>query len=490
MTFRLMRPRPPCGGETERGVATGDMLTVAPAVHMRNRFAGTLETLVLVVTLFFTLATTALATTIEVTSPKGLKVWLVEDHTSPLLTLGFRFAGGSAQDPPGKEGLAHLAAEMFFQGAGNQQADDYLQSWNELGAEVTVDARVESLRGTLKVLTRDRDKAVRLLAMAVQTPRADTDALEQVRDQVLAEIDRDATDPETIAFGTYSQMTYGVHPLARPINGTRASIATIDAADILMYRSQMQTRGGLALSAVGDITPMDLGLIVDKVFAALPVQNHVRPVPAPQPAAASRSDLPMQAAQAQVVFGVSLPHLSAREQLAAELLNYTLGGSPFTSRLYRQVREQRGLAYAIGTTFDTYSFGNELTGSFGSQPDTVEEAIGLVREEFARLASQGPADAEVEEAKAALAGQYLRGLIKQIELANELTLRMGQGQTADFIDSYAKRRAAITPDEVRAFARSLPWLERLTVVTVGARGAPGSVAAERSRLHAPPAQEP
>ena len=130
----------------------------------RSQGARTLGALVSVLLLLLTVVSPALASAIEVTSPKGLTVWLAEDHTSPLLTLGFRFAGGSAQDPPGKEGLAHMAGEMFFQGAGNQQADDYLQSWNELGAEVTVDARVESLRGTLKVLTRDRDKAVRLLA--------------------------------------------------------------------------------------------------------------------------------------------------------------------------------------------------------------------------------------------------------------------------------------------------------------------------------------
>ena len=434
------------------------------------------------------------AAAIEVISPKGLKVWLIEDHSSPLLTLGFRFAGGAAQDLPGKEGTAHLAAELFFQGAGNLPADAYLQAWSELGAEVTIDARVESLRGTLKVLTQDHDKAARLLAMAIASPRSDPDPFEQIRDQVLAEVDRDAADPESIAFDAYNHLAYGPHALARPINGTRASIIALKLADTLNYRAHVLVRDGLSLSAVGDISAAELGPLVDRVFAGLPAHGHIKPVPAPEPAPAGRSDIPMLAAQAQVAFGVSLPRLDDHDQLAAELFNYTLGGSAFTSRLYREVRDSRGLAYAIGTALDSYSFSSEITGSFGSQPGTVEDAIGLVRRELARLAADGPTDAEVEEAKAALAGQYLRSLIKQVDLANELTLRLSQGRGPDFIDAYALRRAAITPAEVRAFARSIPWLQRLVVATVGVRDAPRDAPAnqhgEPSRLHTPQAQEP
>jgi len=175
-------------------------------------------------------------------------------------------------------------------------------------------------------------------------------------------------------------------------------------------------------------------------------------------------------------------------------LNYTLGGSAFTSRLYRQIRDRRGLAYSIGTTLDSYSAFSEITGTFGAEPAKAEQAIGLAREEFARLAAEGPSDDEVTEAKAALAGQYLRGLIKRVDLANELTLRMAQGFQPDYVVSYPARLADISPDEVRAFARSVPWLDRLIVVTVGARpepaGARDQATGERSRGTALPSNEP
>ena len=426
----------------------------------------------------------------EILSPGGLRVWLVEDHQAPVFTLGFRFAGGSAEDPEGKEGLAHLAAEMFYQGAGRFSADDYLQQWGQLGAEINIEARVESVRGTIRVLTPDRDKAADLLALALTAPRYDRKSLDQVRDQITAEIDRNASDPEASAYLAYDQLAFGRHPRARPLAGTRASVAALSGADVAKYRQHVLTRAGLSLSAVGDITPAELGPLVDRIFAALPAHGETARIDPPSSTVAQRRDLALPTGQAEVVFGVGLPGLSERESRAAELVNYSFGGSAFTSRLFHEVREKRGLAYAIGSSLDRYSFMSELSGSFGSAPATVEEAVGLVQQQFKNLAQNPPTDAEIAEAKVALAGQYLRGLIRHADMANELTLRQSQGQRPDYIDTYASKLAEISPDEVRALARRTPWLDRLVVVTVGAPAQAGRQAIDRSRLHLPQAQEP
>ena len=439
---------------------------------------------------FFALPRGAWAGALEVVSPKGLRVWLIEDHATPVLTLGFRFAGGSAEDPPGKEGVAHVAAEMFFEGGGKLSADDYLGRWSDIGAEYDIEARLESLRGTVRVLTPDRDKAMELLGLAVNAPRNDLSSLELVRDQISAELDRDADDPESLAYLAYDELSFAGHARARPVGGTREGVAVVAASDLKRYRERVMARDGLSLAAVGDITPAELGPLVDRIFARLPAHRRAGALSPPAATTAKRSDLSLASAQAQVVFGVGLPGLSERERLGADLLNYTLGGSAFTSRLYHEVREKRGLAYGIGTTLDSYSFMSELSGSFGSAPETVEEAISLVRQEFGNLAAHPPTDSEIEEAKAALAGDYLRGLIRQADLANELTLRMGQGAKPDCIDTYAARLAAITPDEVRGLAQRVPWLDRLVVVTVGAPAGLGATGSGRSRLHPPPAKEP
>ena len=426
----------------------------------------------------------------EIISPKGLKVWLIEDHQTQVFTLGFRFAGGSVEDPPGKEGLAHMAAELFFQGGGDLAPDDYLARWSDLGAEVNVEARLESIRGTVRVLTPDREKAMELLKAAVAAPRFDAAAIDQTRHQIENEIDHDADDPEATAYLAYDRLSYGTHPRARPVAGTHQTIVTIAGADLATYRRHVTTRSGLSLAAVGDITPAELGLLVDRVFADLPPRGEVGRPPIPSPSKSARLDLPMSSDLAEVVFGVSLPDLGQRERLAAELINYTFGGSAFTSRLFHEVREKRGLAYSLGTNLDQYSFMAELSGSFGTAPGSVEEALDLVRVEFHRLADAPPTDDEIAEAKVALAGEYLRGLIRQADLANELTLRMSEGRGPDAIDRYAGELADIAPDEVRALARRIPWLNRLVIVDVGAPGSLGQVQNNRLRLQLAPAKEP
>ena len=434
--------------------------------------------------------TAANAATTEIISPRGLRIWLAEDHGTPVVTLGFRFAGGSSQDPPGKEGLARIAAEMFFQGGGSLSADDYIGRWNQLGAEINIEARLESVRGTVKVVSQDRDKAMDLLALAVNEPRFDAGSLEQVRGQAASAIESDADDPEAAAYRVYDSLAFGSHPRARPVAGTQDSIRTIAPSDVAAFRRKVMVRGGLYLSAAGDITPAELGPLADRIFAGLPAQGQINPVAAPMIAPAVRRDLPMRSEQAQVAFGLALPDLTPREQLAAELVNYTLGGSAFTSRLYHQIREQRGLAYSIGTSLDRYSFMAELSGSLGSAPDTVEETVALVRQEFDRLNDHPPTGDEIAEAKAALSGQYLRGIIKQTDMADELTLRMSEGADTDAIESYANRFATITPDEVRALATRIHWSRRLVVVTAGAPAAAPDKQAASAKLQTPPAREP
>lgn len=431
-------------------------------------------------------STAADGAAIEVVSPKGLRIWLVEEHGAPVVTLGFRFAGGSAQDPAGKEGTASFDAQMFLGGGGALAADAYLAEWSKTGSEINVEARLESIRGTVRVLTPDLGKAVDLLALAVNAPRFDRDAIEQVRDQLTADFDRNASNPESAAYLTYDREGYDGHPRGRPVGGTRAGLASITAAGLIDYRERVLTRDGLTLSAVGDISAKDIGAVVDRVFSELPLHGSRRAVPPPPASSAKRIDLDLKSGEAAVVFGVSLPGLGERERLAAELLNYSFGGSAFTSRLYHSVREQRGLAYAIGTTFDRFSFMSEVSGSFNSSPATVEQAIGLVRAEFERLSADPPSDAEVEEAKAALAGDYLRGLIRQADMANELTLRMAEGARPDCIETHAAQLAAIAPREVRGLARAIAWQSRLVIVTAGAPPASGG----RSRLQPSAAKQP
>ena len=412
----------------------------------------------------------AFAAVRDIVTPRGLHVWFVEDHATDITTIGFRFAGGTAADPPGLEGLANLTAQTLLQSGGRYDSDTFRRAFQDLAAETDVEARFESIRGTLKVLTHSREDAAHLLALAINQPHLTEALVDDLRDQVLADIDAEESDPEAIGYAAYGRLTYGAHPIARTVTGTREGVAAIRAADIAGYRERMFTRDRLSLSVVGNVGEREAGQLIDKIFGGLPVLGDGAPaLTTPAIPRTARRDVPMPASEAQVVFGIALGNIPVRDLAATEIVEHILGGSAFTSRLYTSIRDRHGLAYAIGTSLDAYSVVTEITGSFGTEPERTEEALVLLREELARMGRVGPTDDEVAEAKVSLAGQFLRGLVKQADLANELTLRRMRGFGPDVIDTFAARLDAVTADEVRALARSIPWLERLNIVTVGAR---------------------
>lgn len=404
----------------------------------------------------------------EVRSPGGISALLVEDHSAPTVSLVFRFNGGAAEDPPDKIGLAHFMAEMFFEGAGRWNTDSYLARWDELGAIYSFEARMSAFKGSLRVLKRDLDRSAELMRLAFAEPRYDRDAIGRVRATAIADADRSKTDAQSRAYDSFYAEAYGNHPLAHRIEGTRDGLTAVTAKDVAEVRERLLTKDGLTVAAVGDLTPAELGALIDKIFGVLPMHGKVAPTTGATMQHGHELDMPMEASQAEVVFGLQLADLAPEQTYVARILNYIVGGSAFTSRLYKAVREKRGLAYSIGTDLEEDQHTYALVGDFGSQPKSVGEAVGVLKEELGRLATGGLTKDELDEAKTALAGDFLRGLVKQSDLASELCLRLQQGYGKSYVQDYASRLDAVTLDEVNDLARRNLDPKKLVIVTVGA----------------------
>ena len=124
----------------------------------------------------------------EVVSPKGIKAWLVEDNSVPLVSMRFSFKGGTSQDPCGKEGLANLMTGLFDEGAGDLDSDSFQERIDNLGGEMSFTASPDSVSGSIRMLAENRDAVSDLLALAVNKPRFDQDAVDRIRQQVVASL--------------------------------------------------------------------------------------------------------------------------------------------------------------------------------------------------------------------------------------------------------------------------------------------------------------
>ncbi len=215
----------------------------------------------------------------DVVSPKGIHAWLVQDSSVPLISMRFSFKGGSSQDPAGKEGLANLMTGLFDEGAGDLDSDAFQKRLDDLGAEMSFSASRDAVSGSIRMLAANRDAVTDLLALAVQKPRFDQEAINRIRTQVVAGIEASRRNPSTIAMRRFAEVLYGNHPYARPEEGTVQSLQTITRDDLVTFHRKNFARDKLTIGVVGSIDAKTLGVVLDKVFGDLPDAAELVPVP-------------------------------------------------------------------------------------------------------------------------------------------------------------------------------------------------------------------
>lgn len=392
----------------------------------------------------------------EVVSPKGIRAWLVQDDFVPLIALRFSFQGGSAQDPKGKEGLANLMTGLFDEGAGDLDSDAFQEKLDDIGAEMSFSAGDDRISGAMRMLADKRDEAVDLLALAVNKPRFDQAPIDRIRQQVVANIKAAERDPNTIAGRKFAEALYGDHPYGRQSQGTEASLASITRDELAAYHKRVFARDHLIVGVVGAISPEQLGPLLDKVFGDLPDKAQLDPIGDAKLALGktTRVDYPLPQTS------ISMVYPGVRRQDAdffpAYIMNHILGGGTFSSRIYSEVREKRGLAYSAGSALISRDHMAALTISTATRSDRSGETLQILKDEVARMAKDGPTEQELVEAKKYLVGSYaINNLDSSSAVASTLIGLQDEHLGRDYIDKRADLINAVTLDQVKAAARKL-----------------------------------
>ena len=403
----------------------------------------------------------------EVKSDGGVTAWLMEDRSVPIISIKFAFRGGSTQDPAGKEGLVNLMSGLFDEGAGDLDSDAFQSRLDDAGAELGFDAGRDAFYGSMRMLADQKDEALGLLKLAITTPRFDQEPINRIRSQIVAGIRANAADPETIAQDKWLAAIYGDHPYSRRDQGTEQSLAAIAADDLKSMHRKLFARDDLVIGVVGAIDAETLKKELDTLFGELPAKAELTPV----------ADIDLKLGQAidvvyplpQTTLQFAYPGL-ARDKpdyFAAYLMNQILGGGTFTSRLFDEVREKRGLAYSVSSGLVNYDHAAALVISTATRADRAGETIAVIREEVKRMASQGVTADELAAAKKYVIGAYaINNLDDSGSIANTLVGLQLDGLGADYIQRRVELIDSVTLDQVRAVARKLLSAEP-AIMTLG-----------------------
>ena len=414
-------------------------------------------------------AAPALATTIErVVSPGGIEAWLVHEPAVPMIAVDFAFVGGAAQDAPGKAGTASLAASLLDEGAGDIDAKTFHARLERKAIELGFQAERDTLRGTLRTLTENKDEAFDYLRLAVTQPRFDATDVEVIRAQLLSMLRRASTSPSDIASQRWWQLAFADHPYGRPVNGTLESLPTVTIGDLKDYAHRVMARSNLKVAVVGDIDAEAVKVMLDRVFGALPAQPDLKPVAnvAPQ-GLGRRVVVKVDVPQTVVTFGG--PGIARKDPdfMAAYLVNHILGGGSFSSRLYQEVREKRGLAYSVYDSLVWLNHSALFLGGTATRADRASETLDVIDKEIHRLATDGPTAKELADAKAYLNGSFVLNLDTSSKIAALLVQLQLDGLGIDYFTRRSEMINAVTLDDARRVAKRM--LDGGMLVTVAGR---------------------
>jgi zinc protease len=410
------------------------------------------------------------ATKIErVVSPGGIEAWLVREPTVPLIALDFAFLGGGNEDPTDKPGVANMVSDLLDEGAGELDANAFHERIEQRAIELSFQAGRDYFRGSLRTLNANRDEAIDLLRLALTSPRFAPEAVERIRSQVLSGLRRETTSPSDIANHRWWAAAFPDHPYGRPLNGSLDSVPKISANDLHAYVKRVFARDTLKVAAVGDIDSASLGLLLDRLFGALPAKAELRSLaPAKLHGAGERIDVPLDVPQSVISFGGLGVARSDPDFMAAFIVNHILGGGSFSSRLYSEVREKRGLAYSVRTSLIWYKYAALIVGGTATRADRTDEAVSIIEREVQRLAESGPTEEELAKTKSFLKGSYALNFDTSSKISGQLV----QIQIDDLGIDYIGRRDAlidaVTEADVKRIARQL-LDQKLLMVVVGRR---------------------
>ena len=404
----------------------------------------------------------------EIKTPKGLTLWYVREPAIPIIALSVQFLSGSALDPQGKEGLASFVSGMLNEGAGEMDSQAFQRAIINDAIGFSANASLDGFLIDLQTLSTKRETAFSLLGLALTKPRFDVDAVERVRAQFVQILSDAKHDPNKRSALGWFRLAFGAHPYGAPTDGTEASIATITVDDLKAYAKGRFARDNVVIGASGDVEPAEIARLVDLALGDLPATAASAELPeaaflAAGKIAVERIDVP----QSVVSFG--LPGLKREDPdfYAAYVMNYVLGGGGFTSRLYQEVREKRGLAYSVYSYLQPLKAAGLYLGGVATENSRVAESLALIKDAIARMANEGVTEEELAAAKRHLTGAYPLRFDTGAKIADML---VGVQIDKLGIDYFQKRNDLIngvTVADIARVAKRLLDPSKLVVVVAG-----------------------
>lgn len=401
-----------------------------------------------------------------VTLDNGLKVIVIEQPTLPIVQFSLRVRAGAIHEPTDRTGLATFTALMLRQGTTNRTADQISEAIDFVGGSLGASADVERTDVTARVLKKDLQVGLDLVADIIQNPNFPEKEMGIIRNQLIAEVRSTQDDPESLAAAHLDFALFGtIHPLGRAMS--EQSLNAITRDDLVTFHGMYYRPNNSVLAVAGDVKADEIINLVKKAFENWQ-KAEIPPAPLPEVSKPQGYKVRFVHKPGQTQTHIEIGHLGLAvtdpDYIPTVLANYVLGGGAFSSRLLQIIRSKAGKTYSIFSYFPSYSFPGYFRTSTFTRNDQAFETLRLIWDEFKKFKEGGITQEELQAAQDNIAGSY----ILRLETLSGLTMTVLNndfyGFTMDRSRNWRKMVRSVTLEQANRAIRDRFDPDNLAIV--------------------------
>lgn len=400
------------------------------------------------------------------TLPNGVRIITETMAHVRSVSVGIWIGSGSRRETPEQNGVSHFIEHMLFKGTTHRTAEDIARSVDSIGGNLDAFTAKELVCFNTKVLDEHLSLAWDVIADLVLNPLFRPEDIEKEKGVILEEIKMEADSPDYLVHEIFSSNFWKDHPLGKPILGTRETVKKFDSDGIRRYYSDVYAPGNLIVTAAGNLTHKRLVDLVREHFESLPPGTAGKPDPVPNTHAriALRNKKALE--QVHVCLGVPSYPLPHQERFACYVLNTLLGGG-MSSRLFQNIRERQGLAYAVFSELNPYRDTGCLSIYAGTSIESARKVVESIMNEFRQLKEEVISDEELRRAKDHLKGSLMLSLESTASRMSNLARQEMYFGKFFTLDELVESIEAVSADDVQRIARTFFDPKQIALTVLG-----------------------
>lgn len=402
------------------------------------------------------------------TQPSGSSIYFMPAPDLPMLDLRLIFNAGSARDDK-YPGLANLTAALLDQGTRTLNTDQIAEKFEALGSQFSVAAYRDMAVMQLRCLTEPKalQESLALVADILANPSFPADALQRTRQQMLLGLQQEEQQPQALIQRRLWQVLYPNHPYGQSPTGTAASLNSIQISHIKQFYQQYYVSANAVMALVGALDREAAQAIAQQLLGQLPPGQPAPILPAPAAVVAQHIHIPFQSQQTHIQVAALGIDRSSADYAQLYLANEVLGGGGFNSRLNQVIREDKGLAYSVGSYFVPMQTTGPFIISLQTRNEQAGNALQSLQQVVEDMLNQPIPEAELNNSKQHLLRSYPLGLSNNLNQVSQLASLAFYHLPPDTLNQFPGQISQVAGGDIQQILKKLLSAEQRVVITLG-----------------------